>query len=63
MTISLVCLDQKPNKSLVLSDPYFDKETAYKYYNEFMWGTRYAKIITVEKAIQLLKSEITIEDV
>lgn len=37
-------------------NPYFDKETAYKYFNEFMWGTRYAKIITVEQAIQLLKS-------
>ena len=36
-------------------NPYFDKETAYKYYNEFMWGTRYAKIITVEQAIQLLQ--------
>ena len=24
-------------------------------YNEFMWGTRYAKIITVEQAIQLLQ--------
>ena len=38
-------------------NPYFDKETAYKYYNEFMWGTRYAKIITVEQAIELLHSE------
>ena len=37
-------------------NPYFDKETAYKYYNEFMWGRRYAKIITVEQAIQLLQS-------
>ena len=36
-------------------NPYFDKETAYKYYNEFMWGTRYAKIITVEEAIQMMK--------
>ena len=36
-------------------NPYFDKETAYRYYNEFMWGTRYAKIITVEQAIQLLQ--------
>ena len=44
-------------------NPYFDKETAYKYYNEFMWGGRYAKIITLERAIQLLKSEVTIEDV
>ena len=36
-------------------NPYFDKETAYKYYNEFMWGRRYAKIITMEDAIQLLQ--------
>ena len=36
-------------------NPYFDKETAYKYYNEFMWGKRYARIITVEDAIQLLQ--------
>lgn len=39
-------------------NPYFDKETAYKYYNEFMWGTRYAKIITVEQAIRLLQSSV-----
>lgn len=39
-------------------NPYFNKETAYKYYNEFMWGTRYAKVITVEQAIQLLQSPI-----
>ena len=37
-------------------NPYFDKETAYKYYNEFMWGERYAKIITLEQAIELLQS-------
>ena len=36
-------------------NPYFDKETAYRYYNEFMWPTRYAKVITVEQAIKLLK--------
>lgn len=36
-------------------NPYFDKETAYKYYNEFMWGPRYAKMITVEEAIRLLQ--------
>ena len=44
-------------------NPYFDKETAYKYYNEFMWPTRYAKMLTVEQAIQLLRSEITTEDI
>lgn len=36
-------------------NPYFDKETAYKYFNEFMWGTRYAKIIIVEEAIRMMK--------
>ena len=36
-------------------NPYFDKETAYKYFNEFMWGTRYAKIITVEQATRMLQ--------
>ncbi|SCY48952.1 Nicotinamidase-related amidase [Lachnospiraceae bacterium XPB1003] len=39
-------------------NPYFDKETAYKYCNEFMWGTRYARIITVEDAIQLLQGVV-----
>ena len=24
-------------------NPYFDGETAYKYYNEFMWPVRYAQ--------------------
>ena len=38
-------------------NPYFDKETAYKYYNEFMWRRRYAKIITLEQAIQLLQEK------
>ena len=41
-------------------NPYFDKETAYKYYNEFMWGRRYAKIITVEQAIQLLQGDVDV---
>lgn len=40
-------------------NPYFDRETAYKYFNEFMWETRYAKVITVEQqAIRLLQSKI-----
>ena len=44
-------------------NPYFDKETAYRYYNEFMWGKRYAKVITVEQAIQLLQSGISTTDI
>ena len=31
------------------------KETACKYFYEFMWGTRYAKTITVEEAIRMMK--------
>ena len=38
-------------------NPYFDRETAYKYYNEFMWGRRYAKIVTLDEAIELLKGK------
>ena len=37
-------------------NPYFDKETAYRYFNEFMWKDRYAKIITVEQAVSLLRT-------
>ena len=44
-------------------NPYFDKETAYKYYNEFMWGERYAKIITVEEAIKLLQKELSKDEI
>lgn len=44
-------------------NPYFDKETAYKYYNEFMWPVRYAKVISIEQAVQLLQLEITTMDV
>ena len=44
-------------------NPYFDKGTAYKYYNEFMWGKRYAKIMTVEQAIRLLQSGISTTDI
>ena len=40
-------------------NPYFDKETAYRYFNEFMWGKRYATIITVEEAIKLLQERKT----
>ena len=38
-------------------NPYFDKETAYHYFNEFMWNKRYAKVISFEQAIQMLQSE------
>jgi len=44
-------------------NPYFDKETAYKYYNEFMWSKRYARIITAGQALMLLRSEISAGDI
>lgn len=36
-------------------NPYFDKETAYKFYNEFMWPKRYANCVSVDEAIKLLE--------
>ena len=38
-------------------NPYFDKEAAYHYYNDFMWNKRYAKVISFKQAIQLLQSK------
>lgn len=37
-------------------NPYFDRETAYKYYNEFMWPVRYAQAVSVEEAIEMMKN-------
>ncbi len=37
-------------------NPYFDKETAYKYFNEFMWPKRYAKAVSVDEAIEMMKN-------
>ena len=31
---------------------YMDKETTYKYYNEFIWPNKFAECITVEETIQ-----------
>lgn len=43
-------------------NPYFDKETAYKYFNEFMWKKRYAIMITVPQAVKLLRGEVKTAD-
>jgi len=37
-------------------NPYFDGETAYKYFNEFMWPGRYAQAVTTDEAIEMMKS-------
>ncbi|MDO4459716.1 MAG: isochorismatase family protein [Clostridia bacterium] len=36
-------------------NPYFSGETAYRYFNEFMWPKRYAKTVTFEEAVEMLK--------
>ena len=38
-------------------NPYFDGETAYKYYNEFMWSVRYAQTVSVEETIEMKKGK------
>ena len=38
-------------------NPYFDKEAAYHYFNDFMWNKRYAKVISFEQATELLQSK------
>ena len=38
-------------------NPYFDGETAYKYYNELMWPVRYAQTVSIEETIEMMKCE------
>ncbi|SEG23640.1 Nicotinamidase-related amidase [Eubacterium ruminantium] len=38
-------------------NPYFDKEAAYHYFNDFMWNNRYAKVISFEQVTELLQSK------
>ena len=35
-------------------NPYFDSETAYRYYNEFMWPKRYAQTVSVDEALRII---------
>ena len=37
-------------------NPYFGKETAYRFYNEFMWPKRYAQAVSIGEAIAMLRS-------
>ena len=36
-------------------NPYFSRETAYKFYNEFMWPKRYARTVSVEQAVEMMQ--------
>lgn len=35
---------------------YFDRETAYKYFNEFMWPKRYAKCVSFDEAVEMIRN-------
>lgn len=39
-----------------IDNDYMSGEIGYKLYNEFMWPNRYAKCISMEMAVELLKS-------
>lgn len=36
---------------------YMDKETTYRYYNEFIWPDNFAKCISVEETLKLMKEK------
>ena len=38
------------------SDPYMDAETAYRFYNEFMWPERYANCVSVDEAVEMIRN-------
>ncbi len=38
------------------ANDYMDAETTYRYYNEMMWPGRFAKCVSLEEAISLLKT-------
>ena len=43
------------NLIIVGDNNYFNKETAYRYYNEMMWPKRYAECISMEAAVKKLR--------
>ena len=40
---------------------YMTGEQSYRYYNEFLWPDRYADCVPMDKALKLLKSEVSVE--
>lgn len=34
---------------------FFNKETAYKYFNELIWKDRYGETVTIEKAVEIIR--------
>ncbi|MBU3876391.1 hypothetical protein HGO97_011270 [Faecalicatena sp. AGMB00832] len=44
------------NRLYEFDNEYFSKEVAYDYYNRFMWPERYAKCITMEDALEILRN-------
>lgn len=38
-----------------VDNQYFSKEIAYRFYNEMMWPNRYAKTVSMEEAIEMIR--------
>ncbi len=45
------------NANTTMDNAYLSGETTYKYYNEFIWKDRYAKCVSIETAIEMLRGE------
>lgn len=40
------------NCNSCFDNPYMNKETVYKYFNEFIWSDRYAKVLSIEETVK-----------
>ena len=45
------------NANTTMDNAYLSRETTYKYYNEFIWKDRYAKCVSIETALEMLRGE------
>lgn len=44
------------NTNSTFDNAYMTAGSTYQYYNEFMWNGRYAKCISFEETLELMKS-------
>ena len=45
------------NANTTTDNAYMSGEDTYRYYNKFIWKNRYAKCVTIENAIEILKGD------
>ena len=44
------------NANSTFDNEYMDGETTYKYYNEMMWPERFARCVSLEDAISIIRN-------